>query len=494
MLGCSRSDSARHEACRKQTANKKGAILSDRLADRTETDSIGEVILSGDTVFGIQTARARENFPITGVRINHFAALVNALAAVKAAAAQTNHELGTLSGEKAEVIVAVCNEILAGRHHQHFVVDVIQGGAGTSTNMNANEVIANLGLAKMGHAYGDYAHLHPNDHVNRSQSTNDVYPTAIRVAILSKIEGLCAALEGLKAGFANRAVAFNDIYKVGRTQLQDAVPMTLGMEFESFAVTTGEDIDRIRQLGDLLKEVNLGGTAIGTAINTPKGYGKLAVRNLASITGFDLVQATNLIEASSDLGAFVTFSGVLKRVAVKLSKICNDLRLLSSGPRAGIGEISLPAVQAGSSIMPGKVNPVIPEVVNQVAYQVIGNDLTVTMAAEAGQFQLNAMEPVVAFNILESIRILTNAIQVLTERCIVGIEANAERCAYLLDNSLVLATSLAPHVGYDAAAGIAKMALRNGISIREAASEAGILSEAELDRILSRENILAGML
>ncbi len=454
-------------------------------AQRTETDSIGEISLAKDTVYGIQTARALENFPITHVRISHFSTLVNALASVKSACARANVDMGVLDVDRGEVIIAICDEILNGRHHEHFVVDVIQGGAGTSTNMNANEVIANLGLARMGHAFGEYVHLHPNDHVNRSQSTNDVYPTAIRCAILMKVGGLCDALAGLKAAFDERGKAFDGIAKIGRTQLQDAVPMSLGMEFAGFAVTVGEDIDRIREVGNLLKEVNLGGTAIGTGVNAPEGYGAVAVANLRRATGIDFVQAANLIEASSDLGAFVTFSGVLKRVAVKLSKICNDLRLLSSGPRGGFGEISLPAVQAGSSIMPGKVNPVIPEVVNQVAYQVIGKDLTVTMAAEAGQLQLNAMEPVAAYNILDSIRILTNAVTTLTRRCVVGIEANAERCAALLENSLVLATMLAPHIGYDAAARIAKDAERNGLSIREAAERAGILPVEELQHILS---------
>ena len=454
---------------------------------RTETDSIGEMVLARDVVHGIQTARALENFPITGVRISFFPTLVNALASVKSACARANVEMGVLDEYRGETIIAICDEILAGRHHEHFVVDVIQGGAGTSTNMNANEVIANLCLARMGHEFGDYSHLHPNDHVNRSQSTNDVYPTAIRCAILMRVDSLCAALAELAAAFNERGVAFSDITKVGRTQLQDAVPMSLGMEFAGFAVTVSEDIDRLRDIGHLLREVNLGGTAIGTSVNAPAGFGKLAVTHLGRITGIEFVQAANLIEASSDLGAFVMFSGVLKRVAVKLSKICNDLRLLSSGPRAGIGEISLPAVQAGSSIMPGKVNPVIPEVVNQVAYQVIGNDLTVTMAAEAGQLQLNAMEPVAAYNILESIRILTNAINTLTRRCVVGIEANADRCAALLEGSLVLATVLAPHIGYDAAARIAKDAQKNGLGIREAAERAGLLSADALHRILSPE-------
>lgn len=458
--------------------------MTDTHKQRKEADTIGEVELPAGAVYGIQTARALENFPITGVPISHFPTLVNALALVKKAAAQANVELGQLSSVKARAIIETCEEILSGQHHEHFVVDTMQGGAGTSTNMNANEVIANLALRKLSHATGDYRHLHPNDHVNCGQSTNDVYPTAIRLAVLFKVDPLCNALATLRQAFHERASAFSEIPKVGRTQLQDAVPVSLGLEFQSFADTISEDIDRLRQLGKLLTEVNLGGTAIGTGVNTHEDYGKRAVAHLATMSGFPLIQARNLIEASSDLGAFVTFSGVLKRVAVKLSKICNDLRLLSSGPRAGFGEIILPPVQAGSSIMPGKVNPVIPEVVNQVCYQVIGNDLTVTMAAESGQLQLNAMEPVVVYNILESMRILTNSIGVLTEKCVVGIKADASRCAELLDNSLVLATILAPHIGYDAASKVAKTALAEGKSIRQVATESNVLPIEELDKIL----------
>jgi len=410
---------------------------------------------------------------------------------VKSAAAQANGDIGGIDAEKARVIVETCDEIISGQHHDQFVVDVIQGGAGTSTNMNANEVIANIALGKLGYAPGSYAHLHPNDDVNHGQSTNDVYPTAVRLAVLFHAAPLCEALARLQLAFEDRAQAFADIPKVGRTQLQDAVPMSLGAEFKSFAVTVGEDIDRIHEIGKLLTEINLGGTAIGTRVNAEAGYDTRAVAHLARLSGFDLKQASDLIEASSDLGGFVTFSGILKRVAVKLSKICNDLRLLSSGPRAGLGEIVLPAVQAGSSIMPGKVNPVIPEVVNQVCYQVIGNDLTITMAAEAGQLQLNAMEPVVAYNLLNSLTIMVNAIDVLTEKCVTGIRADADRCAALLDNSLVLATALAPHLGYDAAAKIAKQALSSGSSIREVARNSGLLSEQQLTEILSPAAMLA---
>ena len=452
---------------------------------RTETDAIGTVELHVDCLHGIQTERACRNFPITGVPISHFPSLIEALAMVKSAATLANAELGALDPVKAEAIITSCSEIIAGQHHEHFVVDMIQGGAGTSTNMNANEVIANLALLKLGHHPGDYGNLHPNDDVNLGQSTNDVYPTAVRLAVLARVAPLCEALAGLKAAFEERARAFADIPKVGRTQLQDAVPMSLGMEFKSFAVTVGEDIDRISEIGRLLTEINLGGTAIGTRVNARNGYDSLAVAYLAEISGFDLVQASDLIEASSDLGGFVTFSGILKRVAVKLSKICNDLRLLSSGPRAGFGEITLPAVQAGSSIMPGKVNPVIPEVVNQVCYQVIGNDLVVTMAAEAGQLQLNAMEPIVTYNLLKSLKVMINSVNVLSEKCVSGIQANTDRCAALLDNSLVLATALAPHLGYDKAAIIAKDALASGRSVREVAIEQDVLTPETLNKILS---------
>ncbi|MBO9451968.1 aspartate ammonia-lyase [Tropicibacter sp. R16_0] len=457
---------------------------------RTETDSIGGIELPASCLYGIQTERARQNFPITGVRLSQFPSLVSALAMVKSAAARANAEIGALDTHKAHAIVGVCDDIIAGHHHAHFVVDMIQGGAGTSTNMNANEVIANLALVNLGHAPGSYDHLHPNDDVNHGQSTNDVYPTAVRLAVLSHAAPLCEALARLKAAFEDKASEFAGIAKVGRTQLQDAVPMSLGAEFRSFAVTLGEDIDRIHEIGRLLTEINLGGTAIGTRVNAEAGYDTRAVAHLAKISGFDLKQASDLIEASSDLGGFVTFSGILKRVAVKLSKICNDLRLLSSGPRAGFGEIILPPVQAGSSIMPGKVNPVIPEVVNQVCYQVIGNDLTVTMAAEAGQLQLNAMEPVVAYNLLNSLTILTNAIDVLTDKCVTGIQADADRCAALLDHSLVLVTALAPHIGYDAAAKIAKQALVSGCSIRQVAVESGILPNEQLTELLSPDAML----
>lgn len=443
-----------------------------------------------DAPYGIHTARALENFPITDVRLNHFPELVRALAMVKKAATLANRDLGMLAPELAGPINTVCDEVIHGQHHEHFVVDLIQGGAGTSTNMNANEVIANLALKKLKRAYGDYEHLHPNDHVNCSQSTNDVYPTAIRLATLQKCGPLCVEQRRLSQAFAERAASFSDIVKVGRTQLQDAVPITLGMEFASFAATIDEDVERVEQLGELLKEVNLGGTAVGTGVNTPPGYAALAVKYLSEISGYKLIEARDRMEASSDLGAFVTFSGVLKRIAVKVSKICNDLRLLSSGPRAGFGEIRLPAVQAGSSIMPGKVNPVIPEVVNQVAYQVIGNDLTVTIAAEAGQLQLNAMEPVVIFNVLESMRILTRSLTVLTDRCVSGIEPDEARCDELLRGSLVLATALVPLIGYEKAVAIAKAALATGRTIADTALESGVVTREDVERALNPRAML----
>jgi aspartate ammonia-lyase len=449
---------------------------------RSETDSLGAVQIPAGAAWGSQTQRAIENFPITGVAINHYPEVIVAMAQVKAACAQTNAALGVLSADKAKAIEGICNEIIAGRHHEHFAVDLMQGGAGTSTNMNANEVIANLALAQMGRHFGDYAALHPNDDVNRSQSTNDVYPTAIRLATLAKTRPLVAAMKSLVDRFRAKADEFNDVIKVGRTQLQDAVPMSLGDEFRGFATTIAEDIDRITDLGRLLTEVNLGGTAIGTRVTTPEGYAERAVRHLSEISGQKLICASDLIEASSDLGAFVMFSSALKRVAIKLSKISNDLRLLSSGPRAGIGEIILPAVQAGSSIMPGKINPVIPEVVNQICYQAIGNDLVVTMAAEAGQLQLNAMEPVIFYKIMETMTTLTNGMMVLNQRCVKGIVADRERCVFLLNGSLTFATQLVPLIEYETATKLAKYAQAEGITLRHAAEIQGV-SPAFFDEV-----------
>lgn len=452
---------------------------------RIEQDSLGEQKVPKDVYYGVQTCRALQNFPITGVPISRFPALIRALAAIKEAAARANMELGLLGKKISNAIIRAAQETAAGKFDQQFVVDVIQGGAGTSTNMNANEVTANRALELLGFERGDYAHCHPNDHVNLSQSTNDVYPTALKIAAIWQIESLVRTMERLRDAFKEKGEEFNDILKIGRTQLQDAVPMTLGQEFAAYGVTIGEDMERIQEASKLLHEINLGATAIGTGLNTVQGYADLVRRHLVNLVGLPLVTSPNLVEATSDAGVFVQVSGVLKRIAVKTSKICNDLRLLSSGPRAGFCEITLPAVQPGSTIMPGKVNPVIPEVVNQVCFQVIGNDVTITMAAEAGQLELNAFEPIIGLNLFESLQILDRALDVLGERCVKGITANIERCREHLASSIGLATALVPYIGYDAAATIAGEALQTGMSVQSLCIRQGILSENELKKILN---------
>jgi aspartate ammonia-lyase len=454
---------------------------------RTEHDLLGSRQVPEDALYGVQTLRAVENFAISGMHLSHFPTLVRALALVKQAAARANLELGNIEPAIASAIDRACQEVVDGRHHGHFVVDAVQGGAGTSTNMNANEVIANRALEILGSCRGDYTRCHPNNHVNLSQSTNDVYPTAIRIAALFSLRKLVTALETLRAALAAKAEEFAPVIKMGRTQLQDAVPMTLGQEFMAFAVTTGEDIARLRETARLFLEVNMGGTAIGTGINADPRYPQLVVEHLRRNTGLDVVVAENLVEATPDTGAFVMFSGVLKRVAVKLSKLCNDLRLLSSGPRCGLAEINLPPVQPGSSIMPGKVNPVIPEVVNQVAFQVIGNDLTITLAAEAGQLQLNVMEPIIAFNLFQSLQMLTAAVNTLTNRCIHGITANSEHCRQMVERSIGVVTALVPSLGYERASAVAKEALETGRSVREIVLTHGYLEPTDLDRLLSPE-------
>ncbi len=454
---------------------------------RTEHDLLGDLEVPADAKYGIQTLRAVENFPITGVRLAHFPHLVRALAMVKQAAARANHRLGLLEDDVAGAVERACQEIVDGHWHGHFVVDVMQGGAGTSTNMNANEVIANRALELLGHERGAYGFCHPNNHVNLGQSTNDVYPTAIRLACFIETRQLLDALAELVEAFRDKGREFASILKMGRTQLQDAVPMTLGQEFEAFAVTIAEDIKRLGEISRLLLEVNLGGTAIGTGINADPRYPELAVAELAMISGEPVVLAENLVEATVDTGAFVLFSGALKRLAVKLSKICNDLRLLSSGPRCGFNEINLPARQPGSSIMPGKVNPVIPEVVNQIAFEVIGNDLTVTLAAEAGQLQLNVMEPVIAFNLFESLDMLTAGARVLTTRCVRGITANVEHCRQLVEGSIGIVTAVVPTLGYERASRVAKEALQTGRPVRQILLEAGDLTAEEIERLLSPE-------
>ncbi|WP_428773207.1 aspartate ammonia-lyase [Vibrio sp.] len=458
---------------------------------RTERDLLGPLEIPSHAYYGVQTQRALNNFDLSGVPINHFPELVNALATVKLACAKANCSLGQLSDDKLTAISHACRTIIGGQHHDQFLVDMIQGGAGTSTNMNANEVIANVGLEYLGRDKGDYQALHPNNDVNCSQSTNDAYPTAVRLAVLIKHHELVSTLTNLKQAFADKAEQFQHVIKMGRTQLQDAVPMTLGQEFHSFATTLGEDIDRIAGLSELLKEVNLGGTAIGTGINTLPGYSELAVGHLAELSGFSFVAASDLVEASSDMGAFVLFSSMLKRLAVKLSKIANDLRLLSMGPRCGLNEINLPAQQPGSSIMPGKINPVIPEAVNQVAYQVIGHDMAVTMAAEAGQLQLNAMEPLIAYNVLDSLRLLTKAMEMLRSKCVVGITANEQRCRELVDNSIGIITAVNPYIGYENATRIAKQALEQNVSVIELVLQQGLMSQQQVAEVLQPQNMIS---
>jgi aspartate ammonia-lyase len=455
---------------------------------RTEHDLLGEAEIPKAAYWGIHTMRAVANFPITGIPVGHFPEFVRALVLVKQAAARANKRLGHLPAAKADAIDKACARIAAGRDfHEQFVVDAIQGGAGTSTNMNTNEVVANVALEAMGRPLGDYAVLHPNDDVNMSQSTNDAYPTALRLAVILGTEPLIEALDDLAFAFKAKAVEFADVLKIGRTQLQDAVPMTLGQEFDAYHATIKEDVARLRETSALFREVNLGATAIGTGINADPRYAALVVEELARCAHQPIVLASNLIEATSDMGAFVLFSGLLKRVAVKLSKICNDLRLLSSGPRAGFGEIRLPAVQAGSSIMPGKVNPVIPEVVNQVAYLVIGHDLTVTMCAEGGQLQLNAFEPTIGYCVLNSLRVLTAAIVTLTKRCVEGIEADRAHCMELVENSIGLVTALGPTLGYEACSRIAKRALAENRRVSDLVLEEGLLTEAQLGDLLRLE-------
>jgi len=458
-------------------------------AQRSEHDLLGDRPVPAAAYYGVHTLRALENFAITGTPISIYPDLVNALACIKQAAALANNELRLLADDKTAAIVKACEEIRAGELLDEFVVDVIQGGAGTSTNMNANEVVAHRGLELMGHKKGEYQFLHPLEHVNMSQSTNDVYPTAVKVALHFGIQRLTDAMAGLRGAFAAKAQEFVHVLKMGRTQLQDAVPMTLGQEFSTYAVMLGEDEQRLREACLLIHEINLGATAIGTGINAHPDYARLVCRKLSDITGIKLETAGNLVEATQDCGAFVQVSGVLKRVAVKLSKTCHDLRLLSSGPRAGLGEINLPPMQAGSSIMPGKVNPVIPEVVNQIAFEVIGNDVTVSFAAEAGQLQLNAFEPIIAHSLFKSLNHLRNGCLMLAERCVTGITANREHLHQLVEHSIGIVTALNPHIGYVNATAVAQEALASGKSVYALVLEKKLLSKEQLDDILRPENL-----
>jgi aspartate ammonia-lyase len=453
-------------------------------ATRREHDLLGERDVPNEAMYGVQTLRALENFPITGTALREFPLLIEALAAVKEAAARANAEVGLLDRSIADKIVRAAQEIRNGRHHEHFVVDMIQGGAGTSTNMNMNEVIANRALELMGKERGDYASVHPNNHVNLSQSTNDVYPTAVKLALHHAIEELRKAMRELAETFLVKGKEFAPHLKMGRTQLQDAVPMTLGQEFTAFGHTILEDVDRLGEAQALIREINMGATAIGTGINAPPKYAAIVCRELSAVTGLNMITAPDLVEATADTGAFVQLSGVLKRCAVKLSKICNDLRLLASGPRAGLGEITLPAMQPGSSIMPGKVNPVIPEVVNQVCFDVIGGDVTVTMAAEAGQLQLNVFEPVIAYRLLRSIETLKNGCVVLRDRCVAGITANPSQMRHFVEHSIGIVTALVPVIGYEHATSVAKEALDSGKGVYDVVMARGLLTREQLDKIL----------
>ncbi|GAA4779244.1 aspartate ammonia-lyase [Microbacterium gilvum] len=456
---------------------------------RTETDSLGSMDIPAEAYWGIHTARALENFDITKRPISVYPELVVALAMVKQAAARANREIGVLDAERADLIDRAAQLVIDGGFHEQFVVGVIQGGAGTSTNMNANEVITNIALGLAGRERGDYAYLSPIDHTNRSQSTNDVYPTSIKIGLSLSLRSLLEELDLLRRSFLAKAVEFHDVLKVGRTQLQDAVPMTLGQEFHGFATTLEADYRRLNENAFLLHEINMGATAIGTGITTHPGYGRAVERHLREITGLDLETASDLVESTSDTGSFMSFSASLKRNAVKLSKICNDLRLLSSGPQAGLGEINLPARQAGSSIMPGKVNPVIPEVVNQVAFAVAGSDVTVTMAVEAGQLQLNAFEPVIAHSIFQSIIWMRQAMRTLRVNCVDGITANRERLGAMVGSSVGVITALTPFIGYAAAAALAKTALLTNRNVADLVVEAGLMDRAEVDKQLSPQRL-----
>ncbi|MEA9389804.1 aspartate ammonia-lyase [Acerihabitans sp. TG2] len=458
---------------------------------RIEEDLLGTREVPFEAYYGIHTLRAIENFYISNTKISDIPDFVRGMVMVKKAAALANKELRTLPHDIADIIVAACDEVLnKGRCLDQFPVDVFQGGAGTSVNMNTNEVLANLGLELMGHGKGEYQFLSPNDHLNKCQSTNDVYPTGFRIAVYTAILKLVEAVDQLSKGFENKALEFATVLKMGRTQLQDAVPMTLGQEFHAFTVLLKEENKNLLRTAELLLEVNLGATAIGTRLNTPDGYQVLAVQKLAEITNLPLLPAEDLIEATSDCGAYVMVHSALKRLAVKLSKICNDLRLLSSGPRAGLNEINLPQLQAGSSIMPAKVNPVIPEVVNQVCFKVIGNDTCITMAAEAGQLQLNVMEPVIGQAMFESVHILTNACYNLLDKCINGITANREVCEAYVFNSIGIITYLNPFIGHHNGDIVGKICAETGKSVREVVLERGLLTPTELDDIFSLENLM----
>ena len=449
---------------------------------RVEKDSIGVKDIPEEVYYGVQTLRAAENFHITG--LNMHPEIINSLAYIKKASAITNCEVGILEKKKAQAIVQACDEIIEGKFHDDFIVDPIQGGAGTSLNMNANEVIANRAIEILGGKKGDYTIVNPNDDVNCGQSTNDVIPTAGKMTSLHLLQNLKKQLLRLYDALNEKAKEFDHVIKMGRTQMQDAVPIRLGQEFKAYSVAIMRDIHRMDKAMDEMRTLNMGGTAIGTGINADENYLRRIVPNLSEISGMEFIQAFDLIDATQNLDSFVAVSGAVKACAVTLSKMSNDLRLMSSGPRAGFGEINLPAKQNGSSIMPGKVNPVIPEVVNQVAFNIIGNDMTITMAAEAGQLELNAFEPIIFYCMSQSIDTLGYAVETLVDNCIVGITANEERCRQLVENSVGIITAICPHVGYEKTADIAKKAINSNESVRSLILKENIMDEEELSRIL----------
>ena len=449
---------------------------------RLERDIIGEKRVPKDAYNGIHSLRAYENFRITGLKIN--GELIKAVCEVKKAAAISNKEAGVLDGHIANAIIQACDEIIGGRLHDQFMIDPIQGGAGTSINMNANEVIANRAIEILGGEKGDYSIVHPIDHVNKSQSTNDVIPSAGKIATIRLLGRAIGTLKRLNTALMDKAIEFDEVIKMGRTQMQDAIPIRLGQEFKAYSYAIERDIERLTRVKDRLKNLNLGGTAIGTSLNANKYYIKTVVVNLSRITGLDLKQADDLIDATQNLDVFVEVSSALKACAVNLSKISNDLRLMSSGPRTGFGEINLPPKQSGSSIMPGKVNPVIPEVMNQIAFNIMGNDLTITMAAEAGQLELNAFSPIIFYKLFESIESLSNGVETFVENCIKGITANKARCKELVNNSIGIITSICPYVGYKNASVIANKALKTGGTVKEIILKEKIMDESKLEEIL----------
>ncbi|MCI8763790.1 MAG: aspartate ammonia-lyase [Lachnospiraceae bacterium] len=449
---------------------------------RLEHDAIGEKEVPAEAYYGIQTLRAHENFYITGLKMHP--EMINSVAQIKKAAAITNFEVGELDKRIANAIVEACDEIISGKWHDQFIVDPIQGGAGTSLNMNANEVIANRAIEILGGEKGDYGIVNPNDHVNFGQSTNDVFPSCGKMAVLKLMDKAQEQLHRLEAALMEKSREFDSVIKMGRTQLQDAVPIRLGQEFHAYASAIRRDIRRFDNAKDEIKSLNLGGTAIGTGLNADVQYFKRVVKNMSTLTGQDLVQSYDMIDATQNLDSYASVSGIVKNCAINLSKMSNDLRLMSSGPRTGFGEINLPARQNGSSIMPGKINPVIPEVVNQVAFNIIGNDMTITMAAEAGQLELNAFEPIIFYNLFQSIETLTFAVKTLIDNCIVGITANEEHCRRMVESSIGIITAICPYVGYERASNIAKEALRTGRSVRDLILERGLMDREHLQTIL----------